>query len=133
MLRESKPILKTLDKLKNKFDLLLVDGHGQLHPRKCGLACYVGLAIDKPVIGIGKSLLCGKIWPDNKVEFEGKILGQTLIHNNKKIFVSIGHKISLKTAVILTKELILPNQWNPEPLRLADKQSKLFRRAKNIS
>ena len=131
MLRESKPILKTLDKLKNNFDLLYVDGHGKLHPRQCGLACYIGLAIDKPVIGVGKSLLCGKIRSDKKVEFQGQVLGQTLIHNNKKIFVSIGHKISLKTAVKITNELILPNQWYPEPLRLADKNSKQFRNSKN--
>ena len=127
MLRESKPILKTLDKLKTKFDLLFVDGHGKLHPRQCGLACYIGLTINKPVIGIGKNLLCGKIRSDKKVEFQGKILGQALIYNNKKIFVSIGHKISLKTAVKLTKELTLIQQWYPEPLRLADKYSKQFR------
>jgi deoxyribonuclease V len=131
MLRESRPILNTLDKLKNNFDLLLVDGHGKLHPRKCGLACYIGLAIDKPVVGVGKSLLCGKIRSDRKVEFQGKVLGYTLIHNSKKIFVSIGHKISLKTAVKLTNELILSNQWYPEPLRLADKHSKQFRNSKN--
>ena len=127
MLRESKPILNTLDKLKNNFDLLFVDGHGKLHPRQCGLACYIGLVIDKPVIGIGKSLLCGKIRFDKKVEFKGKVLGHVLIHNSKKIFVSIGHKINLKTAIKLTNELILPHRWYPETLRLADKQSKQFR------
>ena len=131
MLRESKPILNTLEKLKNNFDLLFVDGHGKLHPRQFGLACYIGLAIDKPVIGIGKSLLCGEIRSDKKIELQGKVLGHMLIHNGKKIFVSIGHKISLKTAVKLTNELILPNQWYPEPLRLADKNSKQFRNSKN--
>jgi len=131
MLRESKPILQTLDKLKTNFDLLLIDGHGKLHPRQCGLASYIGLVIDKPVIGVGKNLLCGNIRSDNKVEYGGKVLGQTLIHKNKKIFVSIGHKISLKTAVKMINELILPNQWYPEPLRLADKYSKQFRNYKS--
>lgn len=131
MLRESTPILQTLDKLKKNFDLLLVDGHGKLHPRQCGLASYIGLVIDKPVIGVGKNLLCGNIRSDNKVEYHGKVLGQTLIHKNKKIFVSIGHKISLKTAVKITNKLILPNQWYPEPLRLADQYSKQFRNSKS--
>ena len=36
------------------FDVLLLDGHGMLHPRKCGLASFVGVLIDKPTIGIAK-------------------------------------------------------------------------------
>jgi len=50
MLKESKPILETLKKLEKSFDILLVDGNGLLHPRQCGLACYIGLKLDKPVI-----------------------------------------------------------------------------------
>ncbi|MGI0068988.1 MAG: endonuclease V, partial [Nitrosopumilaceae archaeon] len=38
MLRESGPILSALRLLKENFDVLLVDGNGRLHPRKCGLA-----------------------------------------------------------------------------------------------
>jgi len=48
MLKEAKPILHTLKKLEKSFDILLVDGNGQLHPRQCGLACYIGLKLDKP-------------------------------------------------------------------------------------
>jgi len=84
MLKESKPILETLKKLEKSFDVLLVDGNGQLHPRQCGLACYIGLKLDKPVIGVAKSLLCGKIRSDSKVEYKGKVLGYE-IKQNKKI------------------------------------------------
>jgi deoxyribonuclease V len=90
MLREAKPILITLKKLTKNFDILLVDGHGRLHPRKCGLACYVGLNLDKPVIGVAKKILCGKIRPDSKIELDGKVLGYR-IKNNKDIYVSTGH------------------------------------------
>jgi len=38
MIREAKPILLTIKKLREDFDILLVDGHGVLHPRNCGLA-----------------------------------------------------------------------------------------------
>src|SRR5215475_11481719 len=31
-LRESKPILVTIESFKERFDILLVDGHGVLHP-----------------------------------------------------------------------------------------------------
>ncbi|MEX0656782.1 MAG: endonuclease V [Nitrosopumilaceae archaeon] len=126
MLKESEPILKTLKRLKEEFDVLLVDGHGQLHPRLCGLACYVGLMINKPVIGIAKSLLFGVI-KDSRVEINGKILGYEIKLQKKKIYVSVGHKISLKTAVKIVTELIREDHWYPEPLRLADLYSKKIR------
>jgi len=124
MLKESKPILNTLKKLEKSFDVLLVDGNGQLHPRQCGLACYIGLKLDKPVIGVAKSLLCGKVKPDSKVEYKGKMLGYEIKQNKKKIYVSVGHKISLNTAVKIVKELIVKGNWYPEPLHIADFNSK---------
>jgi len=127
MLKESKPILLTLKKLKKNFDVLLVDGNGQLHPRYCGLACFIGLALDKPVIGVAKKLLCGKVQSDSKVNHKGKIVGYEIKQGKKKIYVSVGHKISLKTAVKIVKDLILDKNWYPEPLRLADLNSKLVK------
>lgn len=126
MLKESEPILKTLKHLKEEFDVLLVDGHGQLHPRLCGLACYVGLMINKPVIGVAKSLLCGLV-KDSRVEINGKMLGYEIKRQKKKIYVSVGHKMNLKTAVKIVTELIREDHWYPEPLRLADLYSKKIR------
>jgi len=124
MLKESKPILNTIKKLEKNFDILLVDGNGLLHPRQCGLACFIGLKLDKPVIGVAKSLLCGKVKPDSKVEYKGKVLGYEIKQNKKKIYVSVGHKINLKTAVKIIKELTVNGNWYPEPLRIADFNSK---------
>ena len=124
MLKESKPILHTILKLKKNFDVLLVDGNGQLHPRYCGLACFIGLVLDKPVIGVAKKLLCGKVQSDSKVNHDSKIVGYEIKQGKKKIYVSVGHKISLKTAVKIVRELILEDNWYPEPLRLADLNSK---------
>jgi len=42
----------------------------------------------------------------------------------KKLYVSVGHKISLNTAVKIIKELIINDNWYPEPLRIADINSK---------
>ena len=126
MLRESSSILSALKLLKESFDVLLVDGNGQLHPRKFGLACYLGIVLDKPTIGIAKSLLCGTI-TGNSVKLDNKILAHIIEKKKgKKIFVSIGNKISLKTAAKLTESLIREEDWLPEPLRLADKYSKQF-------
>ncbi len=124
MLRESGPVLSVLKLLKNKFDVLLVDGNGQLHPRRCGLACYLGINLDMPAIGVAKSLLCGKV-SDNSVEIDGKILAKIIEkRKGKRIFVSIGHKISLRSAAKLVSSLIKDGEWLPEPLRLADRYSK---------
>ena len=123
MLREAEPVLSALKLLKSDFELLLVDGHGQLHPRRCGMACYLGITLNKPTIGVAKSLLCGKI-RGNFVELDDKKLGAVIKNKHKKIFVSVGHKISLKSATKLVTELIKENEWLPEPLRVADKNSK---------
>jgi deoxyribonuclease V len=121
MLREAEPIFQTVRALKNDYDLLLVDGHGQLHPRKCGLACYVGVTLDKPTIGVAKSRLCGTVRPDGFIELGGEVLGCLL----GKLYVSVGHRISLKTAVEIVK-------LGTEPLRLADINSKAQKRGKGV-
>jgi deoxyribonuclease V len=127
ILRESMPILTTLKSLKNHFDLLLIDGHGLLHPRKCGLATYIGVLIDKPTIGVAKSLLCGSIMEDQSVEYYGTVLGFTIKKEGKKqIYVSVGHKISLTTAIQIIKKITKKEEWIPEPLRIADLNSKQF-------
>ena len=131
MLREAGPIFQTLEMLDNDFDLLLVDGHGLLHPRKCGLACYVGVTLDKPTIGIAKKLLCGRVRSDSRIELDGQILGYLInTAGKKRLYVSLGHRISLETAVRIVMEL--GKGGMPEPLRLADVDSKMQKRGKGL-
>lgn len=122
VMREAGPALRALKKLK-RFDLLMVDGHGQLHPRRCGLASYLGVVLDKPTIGVAKSLLCGTE-NDGQVEVEREVLG-SVIEGKKKLYVSVGHRISLETAAHLVKGMTKKGEWLPEPLRLADTYSRL--------
>lgn len=128
ILREGKPILKILKLLKSAFDLVLVDGHGILHPRKCGLASFVGIMIDKPTIGVAKNLLCGKVLEDNYIEYNKTILGYRIKKNKyKAIYVSVGHKIGLETAIDIIKSLTKKSEFVPEPLRIADINSKKYK------
>ena len=125
MLREGELLLKIVRLLKDLFDVLLIDGHGILHPRQCGLASYVGIMIDKPTIGVAKNLLCGTILESKYVEYNKTILGYTIKKNNKKnIYVSVGHKISLETSIDIVKKLTKKSEFIPEPLRIADIYSK---------
>ena len=125
MLREARPIMTTLNCLKTYFELLLIDGHGQLHPRRCGLACYVGVMTDRPTIGVAKSLLCGDVREDQFIELNGDILGYRMkTEGRKPIYVSVGHKVGLESAIKIVKRLVKSEEWLPEPLRIADISSK---------
>jgi len=126
-LRESGPLLNTLKLLKNDFDfdILLIDGHGILHPTKCGLASYVGYMIDKPTIGVAKNLLCGSVREDHFIEYGRSVLGYGIKKEGKKpIYVSVGHKISLKKAIQIVQKITKDEERIPEPLRVADINSK---------
>ena len=125
MLREADPIINTLKLLKNPFDLLLVDGHGVLHPRHCGLASYVGVMLDTPMIGVAKSLLCGDIKENDFIDLDGVVSGFRMVRKGKKpIYVSVGHKINLINAIRIIEQLVKPTERIPEPLRLAHIKSK---------
>jgi deoxyribonuclease V len=127
MIREAKPVLATLKLLKKDFDLLLIDGHGLLHPRRCGLACYIGIVINKPTIGVGKHLLCGSVREDQFIEDRGQIIGFKISNsrNDKRsVYVSVGNLITLVTSIRMVQELTKEGQWIPEPLRMADINSK---------
>ena len=128
ILRESKPILHTLKLLKNTFQLLLIDGHGILHPRRCGLASYIGIITGNPTIGVAKSLLCGTLQANNFVKYNKDILGYAIKKEGKTkkkmIYVSLGHKISLRTSIHMVRSLTKKDELIPEPLRIADISSK---------
>ena len=129
MLREAPVVKRILSRVKTKFDVLLIDGHGILHPRRCGLASYLGITLGKPSIGIAKSLLCGKVKEDNFIEHEGEILGYALKQSaSRYTYVSTGHRIGLDTAVKFVKMLTKAGHTLPEPIHLADLSSKQKKR-----
>lgn len=112
-----------------EYDLLFVHGHGRAHPRKFGLACHVGLYFQKPTIGVAGRKLVGDFarhfekW--THLYFEGDCVGAVLKTHQKMspIFASVGHKISLHSAVRLTFANVREHRF-PEVLRLAHEASK---------
>lgn len=100
--------LAALQKLQTRPDLLLCDGQGLAHPRRFGLACHLGLLADIPSIGVAKSRLIGThgVVPRNKGEWalledKGEVIGAVLCTRTgvKPVYVSIGHRISLASAI----------------------------------
>jgi len=123
--RELKPIVECYNKLEIKPDIVFIKASGILHPRGLGLASHLGLAIDNAVIGITNSALCGEI-KDNKVYVNNEIKARllSLKQGSKPVVVSVGNKISLKTAIDLTKRFTVKPNKLPKPLALAIKYAK---------
>ena len=125
--RESPLTLAACEKLTITPDLILVDGQGIAHPRRMGLASHLGLFLDTPTIGCAKSLLCGRHEvPGEKpgsyaeVVDEGETIGVALRTKlgAKPVYVSIGHKVDLQTAIYWVLECCRGYRI-PEPTRLA--------------
>lgn len=127
--REIPAILAALPQLKQTPDLILCDGQGLAHPRRLGLACHLGVILDIPTIGVAKSRFIGQhqeVPPDkgswtpllDKEETIGVVLRSRT--NVKPIYVSIGHKISLPTAIDYVMGCLTKYRL-PETTRWADK------------
>ena len=120
--REGPAVLHAIHGLRPKSYVCLVDAHGIAHPRRFGLACFVGLVLDKPTIGVAKSLLYGWVRESMVVDKEGYPLAAMLKlpESEKTIYVSVGHKISLKDAVRIVKYCLTSH--GPVPIRLAHEE-----------
>jgi deoxyribonuclease V len=121
--REVPPALRALRMLSTNYQVLFVDGNGRLHPLKAGFACHLGVIMDKPTIGVAKKLLLGELkWvseDEAEVMVGGEVLGYALRLSRKIVYVSVGHKVTLQTAVNLTKAFTRRGASLPEPLARA--------------
>jgi deoxyribonuclease V len=125
--REGEVILAAHAKLTRKPDAYIFDGMGIAHPRRMGIAAHMGLWLDAPTVGCGKTWLVGKHDPVGPArgDFEymhhhGEVIGAALRtrDNVAVVFASPGNHATVDTA----KELILRCATRfrlPEPVRAA--------------
>ncbi len=126
--REGPLLVRIAAKLQTSPEVFLIDGQGIAHPRRFGLACHIGLALDKSTIGVAKSLLYGRLDGDRMVDPYGVIIGRILnTAGGKKYYVSVGNRISLDTAFGLVQSCIVEEA--PSPLRRAHLDSVLLKRS----
>lgn len=131
MFTEGTSSVNAIKKLSCKPDLIFVNGHGIAHPRKAGLACYIGVLTGIPTIGVSKESLVGEYKePKYEKKAEKLVLNEQQVGWVLKpratispIFVSPGNGISLKSCLDITKKFI-KNRKLPEPLELARDYSK---------
>jgi deoxyribonuclease V len=128
--RESPALLQAFEKLRHEPDLVMIDGQGLAHPRGFGIACHIGLWLDKPTIGCAKSRLFGDHrQPGQKrgdwtplTGNQDDVIGAVVRTKDRTnpVYVSVGHKINLPTAI----QYILACTHGyriPEPTRQADR------------
>ena len=112
--REVPVVMEALAELKTKPDLLLCDGNGYIHPRRCGFACHLGIVSGLPslaslhvVFGVAKTPYLGEHEPlaEHRGEWQpirdhGEVIGAIVRtqSNIKPVYVSVGHRISLNSA-----------------------------------
>ena len=120
--REGPAVLRAIRAFRPSSYVCMVDGHGLAHPRRFGLACFVGLSLNRPTIGVAKSRLYGSVRGELVVDEQGRTIAELmkLPGSGKTIYVSVGHKISLQVAVKLVKHCITPQ--GPLPIRLAHEE-----------
>jgi len=135
--REGPALLAAFARLRTEPDLILIDGHGRAHPRLFGIACHLGVLLDKPTIGCAKSLLVGshyepgaKAGSSAPLVYRGERVGVVLRTRDgvKPIYVTTGHRVSLDTAVQLVRQC-LDGYRIPKPTRQADHYVRDLRRA----
>jgi deoxyribonuclease V len=96
-----------------------------------GLAAHIGLLVDCPVIGCAKSVLCGTYEEPGRERGArslmldgGEVIGAAVRTRDgvKPVYVSVGNRVDLKTAVDVVLECSSKYRI-PRPLRLAHRLS----------
>jgi deoxyribonuclease V len=126
-------LLREAAKSGHLAPVLLVDGNGILHPRRCGIATLLGVLAEHPTIGVSKSLLCGSVvWDGAFGAGTGRVIHQEEViaaalppsaRGKKPLYVSPGNLCTLEDAVAVI------DAWRrdvrlPEPIRRADALSR---------
>ncbi|CAN8326730.1 unnamed protein product [Cochlearia groenlandica] len=148
--REAPVLLQLLQEMRDDQlpfypQVLMVDGNGILHPRGFGLACHLGVLAHLPTIGVGKNLHHVDGLNQSEVRRSLQLkenMGEqiiTLVGNSgftwgvglrptlsslKPVYVSVGHRISLDSAVKIVQTTC--KYRVPEPIRQADIRSRAY-------
>lgn len=147
--REVKHFVKLIEKLKmNKKEyipqVILVDGNGIHHIKGFGLASHLGVLVDIPTIGCGKTVFAldgitkKSVEEINNINLKEKgdsfkLIGKSGKHwgylykskiNEDPLLISLGNKICNNTALNIIKNVCVKDDRIPEPIRLSDKISR---------
>jgi len=125
--RETPAVIEAWRRLRTRPDCVICDGHGLAHPRRFGIACHLGLVLDRPSIGCAKSRLVGTFRQPGARRGSaaplldgGDRIGMVLRTREgaAPVFVSQGDRISLAAAIRTVLGACTGHRL-PEPARRA--------------
>lgn len=125
--REGPVLVDAFTRLQTEPDVLLFDGMGRIHPRRMGIAAHMGLWLERPTIGVGKTHLIGTYdaVPEQRGGYallrdRGEVLGAVLRTRErvKPVYISVGHRADLDSALALVMACTTRYRL-PEPIRAA--------------
>lgn len=125
--REAPTLLEAFRRLEHRPDVVVIDGQGIAHPRRMGIAAHIGLWLDLPSVGCGKSKLWGRYQqPDAQpgslsvLTDRGEVLGKVVRSRARAnpLFISPGHRIDVDSAVRVVLDACKGYRL-PEPTRQA--------------
>jgi len=130
--REGPAVVDALAQLTAQPDLLIFDGQGIAHPRRCGIASHIGVLLDRPSIGCAKTRLVGHhkepgyekgnyTFLQDRDETIGAVLRTR--EGVKPVYVSIGHRMDLLDGIRIVLQCCRQYRL-PEPIRRADQLAK---------
>ncbi|GGE40081.1 endonuclease V [Agaricicola taiwanensis] len=132
--REGPVLEEAFSRLESEPDVFIFDGMGIAHPRRMGIAAHMGLWLERPTIGCGKTRLCGSHGDvmETRGSFaplmdRGENIGVALRTRARvaPVYISPGHRTDLGSAIGLI--LACTPRWRlPEPIRLAHKTAGEF-------
>jgi deoxyribonuclease V len=132
--REGPVLEEAFLQLQQEPDVFIFDGMGIMHPRRLGIASHMGLWLDRPTIGCGKTRLVGTYQEPGSergsrspLTHYGQQLGVVLRtrDNVKPVFISVGHRADLETSIDLI--LACTSRYRlPDPIRAAHKAAGEF-------
>jgi deoxyribonuclease V len=129
--RAGPAIIAAFNKLHTRPDLVMWDGHGIAHPRRCGLASHLGILLKIPSVGVAEELVYGRcdlhalpkergsrvlvLDPQDGTEIAAAVRTRSDV---RPVYVSVGHRVSLQSAINIVLQCT-PRYRTPEPLRQA--------------
>lgn len=125
--REVPVLAEAWSRLTVKPDFVICDGHGRAHPKRFGSASHLGVCLDVPTVGCGKSLLVGeyrepghKKGDRSELRHHGETIGSVLRSRDrtKVIFISPGHRSDFRSSLRMVMACVGRYRL-PEPIRAA--------------